>query len=86
MRGHHDLENGAHHPQRAAFALDSPRDYVAEPLIAPLLRVPLQAIRERIREEVAAAGYDDLGPAHFNILQAPLRTASGPPISRRAVR
>lgn len=47
------------------------RDYVADPLIAPLLRVPLQAIRERIRAEVAAAGYDDLGPAHFNILQAP---------------
>jgi DNA-binding MarR family transcriptional regulator len=50
---------------------ETPRDYVAEPLIGPLLRFPLQAIRERIREEVAAAGYDDLGPAHFNILQAP---------------
>jgi DNA-binding MarR family transcriptional regulator len=49
----------------------SSRDYVADPLIAPLLRAPLQAIRERIRDEVAAAGYDDLGPAHFNILQAP---------------
>jgi DNA-binding MarR family transcriptional regulator len=47
------------------------RDYVADPLIAPLLRVPLQEIRERIRQELAAAGYDDLGHAHFNILQAP---------------
>jgi DNA-binding MarR family transcriptional regulator len=47
------------------------RDYVADPLIGPLLRVPLEAIRRRVREEAAAAGYDDLAPAHFNILQAP---------------
>jgi DNA-binding MarR family transcriptional regulator len=44
---------------------------VADPLIGPLLRFPLEQIRARIRSEVAAAGYDDLGPAHFNILQAP---------------
>jgi DNA-binding MarR family transcriptional regulator len=44
---------------------------VADPLIGPLLRLPLEAIRARIRADVAAAGYDDLGPAHFNILQAP---------------
>ena len=47
------------------------RDYIADPLIAPLLRAPLQAIRARVHAEVAAAGFDDLGPAHFNILQAP---------------
>ena len=49
----------------------STRDYVADPLIAPLLRVPLQAIRARVHAAVSAAGFDDLGPAHLNILQAP---------------
>jgi DNA-binding MarR family transcriptional regulator len=49
----------------------SSRDYVGDPLIAPLLRFPLEAIRARIRADVAAAGYDDLGPAHFTVLQAP---------------
>ena len=47
------------------------RDYVADPLIGPLLRVPLQAIRGRMLERVVAAGFDDIGPAHFNILQHP---------------
>jgi DNA-binding MarR family transcriptional regulator len=47
------------------------RDYATDPLIGPLLRWPLEAIRARIREDVAAAGYDDLSAAHFNILQAP---------------
>jgi DNA-binding MarR family transcriptional regulator len=49
----------------------SPRDYVADPLIAPLLRVPLQDIRARVHAAVVAGGYEDLGPAHFNILQHP---------------
>ena len=49
----------------------SDRDYVADPLIGPLLRFPLQEIRSRVHAAVAAAGYDDLGPAHFNILQHP---------------
>jgi DNA-binding MarR family transcriptional regulator len=47
------------------------RDYVADPLIGPLLRFPLEQIRARIREDVAAAGYDDLSSAHFTILQNP---------------
>ncbi len=55
-----------------------PRDYVADPLIGPLLRAPLEAIRARIREDVAAAGYDDLGPAHFTILQAPTPDGARP--------
>ena len=49
----------------------SPRDYTADPLIGPLLRIPLQEIRARMHEGVVAAGYDDVGPAHFNILQHP---------------
>ena len=49
----------------------SSRDYLADPLIAPLLRVPLQRIRARLRAELAAAGYDDIVPAHFNVLQHP---------------
>jgi DNA-binding MarR family transcriptional regulator len=47
------------------------RDVPTDPLIGPLLRLPLQAIRARMLVEVAAAGYDDIGPAYFNILQAP---------------
>jgi DNA-binding MarR family transcriptional regulator len=47
------------------------RDYIADPLIGPLLRVPLQAIRARMRDGVAAAGFDDIQSAHFNILQHP---------------
>lgn len=47
------------------------RDYAAEPLIGPLLRVPLEAIRARMQQAVASAGYNDVGLAHFNILQAP---------------
>jgi DNA-binding MarR family transcriptional regulator len=47
------------------------RDYIAEPLIGPLLRIPLQAIRARMHESVAAAGHEHIGPAHFNILQHP---------------
>jgi DNA-binding MarR family transcriptional regulator len=47
------------------------RDYVAEPLIGPLLRVPLQSIRAHMLERVRAAGFDDIAPAHFNILQHP---------------
>lgn len=49
----------------------SNRDYAADPLIGPLLRVPLQAIRARMQHDAEAAGFDDIGPAHFNILQAP---------------
>ena len=47
------------------------RDYIADPLIGPLLRIPLQEIRTRMLAAVVAAGYDDIGPAHFNILQHP---------------
>lgn len=48
-----------------------PRDYIRDPLIAPLLRRPFQLLRARVQEGVVAAGYDDIGPAHFNILQHP---------------
>jgi DNA-binding MarR family transcriptional regulator len=56
----------------------SSRDYTTDPLIAPLLRIPFQAIRARVREDVAAAGYKDIGPAHFNILQAPTPDGARP--------
>ena len=49
----------------------SKRDYVADPLIGPLLRIPLQSIRAHMLERVRAAGFDDIAPAHFNILQHP---------------
>jgi DNA-binding MarR family transcriptional regulator len=47
------------------------RDYVEDPLIGPLLRVPLQAVRARMLARVRAAGYVDIAPAHFNVLQHP---------------
>lgn len=49
----------------------SSRDYIADPLIGPLLRIPLQEIRARMHEGVAAAGHGHVAPAHFNILQHP---------------
>ena len=48
-----------------------PRDYIRDPLIAPLLRRPFQLVRARVQEGVVAAGYDDIAAAHFNILQHP---------------
>ena len=33
--------------------------------------MPLQSIRAHMLERVRAAGYDDIAPAHFNILQHP---------------
>jgi len=48
-----------------------PRDYIADPLIGPLLRMPLQQIRTRMRAGVNAAGFRDIGAAHFHILQHP---------------
>ena len=38
------------------------------PSILALLHVPQQAIIRRVQADLAAAGYDDLGPAHFNVL------------------
>jgi DNA-binding MarR family transcriptional regulator len=57
--------------QLTTSSRNEPRDYVADPLIGPLLRAPLQAIRARMLDGVAAAGYHDIGAAHFNILQHP---------------
>jgi DNA-binding MarR family transcriptional regulator len=54
------------------------RDYVVDPLIGPLLRVPFERIRARMLAAVVAAGYDDIGLAHFNILQAPTPDGARP--------
>ena len=53
------------------MARHTARDHIADPLIASLLRVPLQAIRVRMQQRLVAAGYHDIAPAHFNILQHP---------------
>ena len=39
--------------------------------IGTLLRYPWQAIRLRIHEALAVAGFDDLQPAHLAVLQTP---------------
>ena len=43
----------------------------SEPRIGTLLRHPWRAVRLRIHEELVAAGFDDLQPAHLDVLQAP---------------
>lgn len=41
------------------------------PFIGALLRAAWQAVRQRVLEGLAEAGYDDLHPAHLNVLQHP---------------
>ena len=41
------------------------------PLIGALLRVPHEAVRERILDRLHAAGFDDIDQAHFSVLQYP---------------
>ncbi len=50
---------------------EDPQARIADPLIAPLLRVPWQAIRARIVEGLKASGYGDIGAAHLGLLQHP---------------
>jgi DNA-binding MarR family transcriptional regulator len=38
------------------------------PTILALLHVPYQAVIQQVQEDLAAAGYSDLGPVHFNVL------------------
>ena len=40
-----------------------------ERLIGALLRIAFQATVERVRRQLAAAGYTDLSPAHFTVFQ-----------------
>jgi DNA-binding MarR family transcriptional regulator len=41
------------------------------PLIGALLRLPWEAVRDRILAGLHEAGFDDVVPAHFSILQYP---------------
>ena len=41
------------------------------PLIGALLRAPVDAIRSRMLAGLHAAGFTDLGPAHFAVLRYP---------------
>ena len=44
---------------------------VGPPLIGALLRVPLELVRRRMLERLHEHGFDDLEPAHLNVLQYP---------------
>jgi DNA-binding MarR family transcriptional regulator len=44
---------------------------VGPPLIGALLRVPWEAVRERMLEGLHERGFDDLHPAHLTVLQYP---------------
>jgi DNA-binding MarR family transcriptional regulator len=41
------------------------------PLIGALLRIPLDAVRQRMLERLHEHGFDDLVPAHLSVLQYP---------------
>jgi DNA-binding MarR family transcriptional regulator len=41
------------------------------PLIGALLRMPWEVVRQRMLERLHARGFDDLEPAHLNVLQYP---------------
>ena len=38
------------------------------PTLLALLHVPYQLIIEQVQDDLAASGYSDLGPVHFNVL------------------
>ena len=43
----------------------------SEPRIGTLLRHPWRAVRLRLHDELVASGFDDLQPAHLDVLQTP---------------
>jgi DNA-binding MarR family transcriptional regulator len=47
------------------------RTQAEEPLIGALLRGCWQAVRTRIRHDLAARGFDDIGAAHLAVFQHP---------------
>ena len=47
------------------------RTQAEEPLIGALLRGGWQAVRTRIRRDLAACGFDDIGAAHLAVFQHP---------------
>jgi DNA-binding MarR family transcriptional regulator len=49
----------------------APEYPLGPPLIGALLRLPWEAVRERMLAGLHEAGFDDLIPAHFNVLQYP---------------
>jgi len=44
---------------------------IGPPLIGALMRMPVDAVRERMLTDLHAAGYTDLVPAHFAVLRYP---------------
>lgn len=46
-------------------------DHVDKPLVGALLRRPFVATRAHVVEQLRAAGYDDLQPAHLAVFQHP---------------
>jgi DNA-binding MarR family transcriptional regulator len=49
----------------------APESPLGPPLIGALLRLPWEAVRDRMLSGLHEAGFDDLIPAHFNVLQYP---------------
>jgi len=49
----------------------APEYPLGPPLIGALLRLPWESVRDRILAGLHEAGFDDVIPAHFNVLQYP---------------
>jgi DNA-binding MarR family transcriptional regulator len=65
---------------------------VEEPLIGALLRFSWEAVRRRVLDDLAAAGFGDIGQAHLAVLQYPAPRgvrvtdlAAGARMSRQAI-
>jgi DNA-binding MarR family transcriptional regulator len=55
----------------SGLTVDAERHPKPEPLIGALLRLPLEAARDRLLNGLHDAGFTDLIPAHLNVLQYP---------------
>ena len=54
-----------------ALRTDDEDHQAPPPLIGALLRAPWEAVRDRMLAGLHARGFDDLTPAHLNVLQYP---------------
>jgi DNA-binding MarR family transcriptional regulator len=53
------------------FTTEGDTEPFGPPLIGALLRVPWEAVQQRMLERLHERGFDDLDPAHLNVFQYP---------------
>ena len=59
------------HNQSSSFTKPVGTSPYGPPLIGALLRMPVEAVRQRMLERLHEHGFDDLAPAHLIVLQYP---------------